>query len=380
MKTQFLAAMTFGLSAMGANAGGLDRSGQPIEILFEEGNVLQFSASFTKPTVGGTQNSANPLLGFGNGVAVSNVAQSFQTFGVAVKYQLSDAVSFAVVVDEPYGADTLYSGNATSFLGGTGATVNSTAVTALARYKFNDRFSVHGGLRYQQIQANVSLGGQAFGGLNGFNATFEKDGSLGYVVGAAYEIPDIALRVSLTYNSEIDHDLNTVETLRGVVVNPGSNTKVTTPESLNLAFQTGIAADTLLFGSIRYARHSTTQVSPTVFDAQVPGANSSLTDLEDSTDFEIGVGRRFNDKWSGSLAVGYQTSGADNLVSPLAPTNGARYISLGAKYDVNAKMAVSGGIRYTDLGDAVAAPGGRGAADFNGNSAVSAGFRVSFKF
>jgi len=64
----------------------------------------------------------------------------------------------------------------------------------------------------------------------------------------------------------------------------------------------------------------------------------------------------------------------------LAPTNGARYVSLGAKYDVNEKMAINGGIRYTDLGDAIAAPSGTGAANFNDDSAVSAGFRISYKF
>lgn len=134
-----------------------------------------------------------------------------------------------------------------------------------------------------------------------------------------------------------------------------------------------------MFGSIRYAKHSDTVVNPTIFSGL--STAPSLTDLEDSTTYEIGVGRRFNEKWSGSVAVGYDTSGTDSLVSPLAPTNGARYISLGAKYDVNEKMAISGGIRYTDLGDAIAAPGGSTpVANFDGNSAISAGLRNSYKF
>ncbi|MEP3054011.1 outer membrane protein transport protein [Ascidiaceihabitans sp.] len=380
MKTQFLAAMTFGLTASVAHAGGLDRSGQAIDILFEDGNVLQLTSSFTRPSITGVQNSANPALSFGNGVGIGNVGQSFQTFGVALKYQFTDALSFAVILDEPFGADTAIPVVPNSFLGGTGATVNSTAFTAVARYKFNDRFSVHGGLRYQQISASVNLGGLAFGGLNGFSGTFGNDGGLGYVVGAAYEIPKIALRVSLTYNSEIDHDLQTVESINGTVINPGSITPVTTPESLNLAFQTGVAPNTLVFGSVRYARNSTTQVASAGFNGALGTTNSSLTDLEDSLDYEIGIGRRFNDKWSGSLAIGYSTSGDDSLVSPLAPTNGSRYVSVGAKYDFSEKVSLSGGIRYTDLGNATAAPGGVGAATFDGNSALSAGFRVSYKF
>ena len=46
METQFLAAMILGLSAVGAHAGGLDRSGQPIGIIFEEGNVYNSRQAF----------------------------------------------------------------------------------------------------------------------------------------------------------------------------------------------------------------------------------------------------------------------------------------------------------------------------------------------
>jgi len=79
----------------------------------------------------------------------------------------------------------------------------------------------------------------------------------------------------------------TRETIGGNPINPAgtSNTEVETPESLNLEFQTGVAADTLVFGSIRYARYSDTIVSPDVFNAQTNGL--SLTNIEDSTDYEM---------------------------------------------------------------------------------------------
>ena len=357
MKTQILAIAALGLSGAAAHATGLDRSGQRVGIIFEEGNVLQFSASFSDPSVDGTLRP-----GFG-GTPTGDVAESFQTFGLGLKYELNDKLSFALVQDEPFGVDILYP--AAGFLQGVAATVDSVAITGLARYKFTDRFSVHGGLRYQQASAFVRNTTTEF--------TYSNDSALGYVIGAAYEIPDIALRVSLTYNSQIDHDFSS--TVNGAAV---PDVEVTTPESLNLAFQTGIAANTLLFGSIRYAKNSDTQVVP------VAGA-PSLTDLEDGADYEIGIGRRFNDKWSGSIALGYQEGGDDHLVSSLSPTDGAQYVSLGVKYDVNEKLAISGGIRYTDIGDAIAAansgsPAAIPLADFDNNSAFSAGFRISYKF
>ena len=382
MKTQLLAAAAVTLSAASAHAVGLDRSGQRIGILFETGNLVELSFGFTDPHLSGNANAA-----FG-GAPTGNVADSFAIASFGLKYDVSEELSLALIVDEPYGTDVLYGGDpAFTILGGTGATADSFAVTALARYKFNENFSVHGGLRYQEISASVTTAGFAFNGgagpgvqagVNGYSGRFGSDGDLGYVIGASYEIPDIALRVSLTYNSETVHDLPTVETLRGAVINPGSVTEVTAPESVNLSFQSGVAKDTLVFGSIRYARYSDTDVSPAGFTGVLTG--NSLTDLEDGFDYEIGVGRRFNDKWSGSVTIGFSTVGDDNLVSPLAPTNGSRFIAVGGRYNVNDSFAVSGGIRYTALGSAFSAPGGTPVAFFDSNSAVSAGVRFTYNF
>ena len=359
-----------------ASAGGLDRSGQPIGIIFEDGNYAELSFGHTTPSVDGVDLATSGPTG--------EVAGEFLTVGFGMKYQFSEQVSFALIIDEPYGSDVSYPVTATSpLLGGTGATVDSYAVTGIGRYKFNENYSVHGGIRYQEISASVDLSGLVFGGLSGYNAQFASSGDFGYVIGAAYEIPDIALRVALTYNSKITHNLATQETIGGAAVAPLGSTEVVTPESINLDFQSGIAANTLLFGSIRHAKFSQTITSPVVFDSQVDPATpgSSLTNIEDSTDFTLGVGYKFSEKWSGSAAIGYSTTGVDNLVSPLAPTNGNRSLTLGARYTHN-NMIISGGVRYTDLGDAFAETGtpDTARANFSGNSAVSVGVKVGFKF
>ncbi|WP_299199347.1 outer membrane protein transport protein [uncultured Tateyamaria sp.] len=389
MKTRLLTVAALLASTASAHAVGLDRSGQRIGILFEEGNRVELSFGYTDPSIEGQTINEPAVVGPLAGAQIDNVGDSFLIWNLGVKYELNDRLSFAIISDEPYGSDTLYPGSsASTILGGTGATVDSNAVTALARYKFNDNWSVHGGLRYQEVSGSVTLGGVAFNsptspfvpsGVNGYSGAFGSDGDVGYVIGAAYEIPAIALRVALTYNSGTTHELATTETVRGAPISlPGATTEVDTPESLNLDFQTGIAANTLLFGSLRYARYSQTVLAPTGF-ATVTGGRV-LTDLEDGYDFEIGVGRRFNEKWSGSVAVGFSTVGDDNLVSPLAPTNGSRHLAVGAKYDVNDQFAISGGVRYTILGDAVSAPGGRGVANFDGNNAVSVGVKFAYQF
>ncbi|WP_299725568.1 outer membrane protein transport protein [uncultured Tateyamaria sp.] len=382
MKYGVIAVAALMTSAVSAHAVGLDRSEQRIGILFEEGNRVELSFGYVDPTIEGTAFAA-----FG-GASIANVAESFSIASIALKYDVNDKLSVALIGDEPFGSDVIYPGStASTILGGTGATADSFAITALARYKFNDNWSAHGGIRYQEVSAGVTLGGLAFNspaspftpsGVNGYSGQFSSSGDVGFVVGAAYEIPEIALRIALTYNSSTTHDLPTIETIRGAQISaPGATTEVETPESINLDFQTGIAPNTLLFGNIRYARYSQTVVAPTGFTG-ITG--SPLTDLEDGYDFQIGVGRRFNEKWSGSVAVGFSTVGDDSLVSPLAPTNGSRHIAVGAKYDVNEKFAISGGVRYTMLGDAFSSPGGRPVADFESNDAISVGVKLAFKF
>ncbi len=381
MKTRILTVAALLATSTSAYAVGLDRSGQSIGALFETGNHLEFSLGYTNPTVEG-----QTVAAFG-GAPIGNVGDNFLIWSGAIKMDINEQLSFAVIVDEPYGADTFYGESpATSILGGTGATVDSFAVTALGRYKFNENWSIHGGIRYQEVSASVTLGGLAFNspatpftpsGVNGYEGNFSSGGGVGYVIGGAYEIPDIALRVALTYNSAIDYDLRTTESIRGAVIATGGTTAVRAPESVNLDFQTGIAQNTLLFGSIRWANYGQTEVTPAGFQGLT---GNSLTDLENGVDINIGVGRRFNEKWSGSFAIGYSSEGEDDLVSPLAPTNGSYSVSVGAKYDVNENFAISGGVRYTNLGDAISAPGGRGVANFDGNDAVSVGVKFAYKF
>ncbi len=368
MKHRILAVAALLTSATAAHAVGLDRSGRPVDLIFQSGNVLEFSAGHANPGISGRD-----LLGFGTG----NIADSFGLLGAGFRYEVNDRFSFGLILDEPYGADILY-GPGSLLLAGTAADVDSMAATLFGRYRFDDNWSVHGGLVYQRLEASVTLSGVAFdaAGLNGFRADFDTDGAYGYTIGTAYEIPDIALRVALTYHSEIDHTFDTTQTLAGVPIAPASSTDVTTPESIRLDFQSGVAEDTLVFGHLRFSHYSVTEVIPSALQP----TNTSLTDLENAWDASIGVGRRFNDKWSGRVAIGWEEKGTDDLISPLSAVNGAVYLALGAAYQVTDRIEISGGLRYTDFGDAIASPGSRPAAPFDDNDAVSAGLRLRISF
>jgi long-subunit fatty acid transport protein len=344
-----------------AHAVGLDRSAQNIGIIFQNGNYAELSFGYVMPEVDG-----NDVAGFG-GSDTGNVAEDYSILGLGYKTDFNDQLSFALIVDEPYGADVTYPTGESVALGGTSATLDSVAFTGMLRYKLNENISFHGGIRAQSTEAEVTLAGLAYGGLSGYNVVLDRHIGYGYAIGAAYEIPDIALRVALTYFSEIEHEFDTTDTLGST-----EPTNVTTPQAVNLDFQTGIAADTLLFGSVRWAEYSVVQVIPENF----PGG--SLTNIEDGFGYTLGVGRRFSDVWSGSFSVGYEPEGED-LVSPLAPTNGNYSVGVGAQYTMD-NVILSGGVRYIMPGDASAQTADTARADFSDNDAIAVGFKVAYTY
>lgn len=368
MKNVLTAGAALLLTTSAVHALGLDRSGQSTGILFQEGNYAELSFGYVMPSLEGQD------LEIGAGTSeTGNIGEEFGVLGFGYKRDIDDRLSIAVIFDQPYGADVLYpeAASGSANLGETAATVDSNAVTGLALYKIDDNWSVFGGLRAQTLEAEVTLSGAAYGPGSGYNVVFEKETAFGYTLGAAYEIPAIALRVALTYHSEIEYSLGTTETIPGLGTPPSEDTKVTTPQAVNLDFQTGIAQDTLLFGSIRWADYDVTEVVPENF-------GRSLTDLSTGQEYTIGIGRRFSDAFSGSISIGYEAEGDDDLVSPLSPTNGNTSISVGGQYTVD-NITYSGGVSYTMFGDAFAETAAA-VAEFEGSSALAVGLRVGYTF
>jgi long-subunit fatty acid transport protein len=189
-------------------------------------------------------------------------------------------------------------------------------------------------------------------------------------LGAAYEIPEIALRFALTYSPEIQHKAKTTENIFGAVVT--GDVEYVTPQSVNLEFQTGIAANTLLTAGYRWTEFSAVDVIPDAL-------GSDLVNLDDSHRYSIGLARRYSDALASSITLTYEPEGEDNLVSPLGPTNGLFGVSIGARYS-EGPLNISGGVNYTKVGDALAEVGGREAASFEDNHVWGVGFKAEMSF
>ena len=339
--------LTLGTSL--AMAGGLDRSGQSIAILFEQGNVAELSFSHVDPDVSGT------AYGFPTG----DMAPAYVMPSVAVKFDLGERVSVALVVDTPFGADAAY-GTGSPY-SGISATVDSSALTALVGYDVSERFQVFGGATYQTISGAVALPGQT-----AYTFDLDRAGGVGLVAGAAYQIPAIALRVALTYRSQVTSTHTETETYGGFPV--AGSMDITTPQSLNLEFQTGLNPKPLLFGSVRWVDWSSFSVAPPALG----GALVSYSD--DVVTYSVGVGRKITDTLSLAVTAGYERA-TGTAPSPLSPTDGQFSLGLGASYDMGAGK-LSGGVRYVWLGDATDENG----QPFADNHAVAVGMKYAWEF
>ncbi|WP_417208687.1 outer membrane protein transport protein [Antarctobacter sp.] len=426
MKNMLVGASVLALTTGSAFAAGLDRSGQSASAIFAEDGSTALTFGLVTPSVTGTDAGGSSY----------DVAKRYSQTGLSFTKSVNARFNWAFIADKPYGVDVDYNADPlTSALGGTKADLNSNAMTIVGRYKITDRISVFAGIGAQSIDADVSLNGQAYAGaiatagvartvpgldpatlgaalrgdaaaatlidttygagttaalggavagaVGGFNATggytfrMKESTSPNYLIGAAYEIPDIALRIAGTYRFETKHTATISEGLLGTTFDgttPGYDDEIdyVSPQSFNLEFQTGIAAGTLLTASYRWTEFSAVDIIPTRL-------GSDLVNLDDAHRFTLGVAKRFNDRFAGSVTLSYEPPTGNRTVSPLGPTDGLKGISFGGQF-TEGPVKISGGINYSWLGDADAGVAGIKAAEFRDNHAVGIGFKAEVTF
>ena len=384
------------LAAGSAHAGALDRTGQSVDVLFETGRYGEFSFAHVSPDVSGRD------LTFASTGGSGDIAKNYSQFGAAYKADWDDRFSYAFIFEQPFTADTDYPDETGYFAQGSTAEFNSYSLTGLLQYNIpTSGFSVFGGVRVQRVDANVSIQvdqsktlvdpGPRIGVLDlDYSADADHDWGVGYVVGAAYERPDIALRVSLTYNSKVTHSVDTEEVSFGRIFAPepgqfvpldgdlNSKTDFDTPQSINLALQTGVAPGTLVFGGVRWVDWSDFDLSPSLYSNGPIGA-PLLSYEDDVFTYTLGVGRRLTDSWSVAATLGYEKS-TGNYFTNLGPTDGQKSIGLAAIYTKN-KMKITAGVRYISIGDTETKLGDiKPLASFEDNDAIAFGVKVGYYF
>lgn len=398
MKKICVAAGALALAATSAQAGGIDRGRLGFGILFEQGNYMEFGASHVAPKVKGTYTGLPGPAAVFNGTSTGDMAGDYTTLSFGYKRDVNETLSWAFYLNTPFGADSSYGAGLYT---GLDAEWKSQQAALVLKYKVAPSVSVYGGLKAVRSSATIAIpdalirGGLAQAGAAGnagaaflaanapagslaYSADAARDTALGYIVGAAYEKPEIALRVGLTYESGFTHKFDTTESMGaasiaglGAAFAP-STTNIEIPQSLTLDFQSGVAKDTLVFGSIRWAEWSVWEVNPRGYNALTGG---NVTDFDNNVmTYQLGVGRRLNEQLSVFARMGYEKSNG-GVASRLSPTDGSKSIGIGGTFTKD-KMKVTAGLEYVKVGDAVDGSGTR----FAGNKAVGFGLSVGYRF
>ena len=398
------------LPATGVFAAALDRSGQSISAFLQPGNYFEAGLSVLDPTVEGKSTTAT------GSQSISDMGDDYTFYNAALKLQLTDYLSFGLIYDQPFGADAEYQ-DSTLFTNGAGNTkveVDTQNISMLFGVQPIKNVNLYAGGVYQTVKGSVQLRGAGYGGINafgGYNADITEDSAAGWLVGAAYQIPEIALKAAVTYRSEIKHKVNVDESSVGAIA-PGSlapilnnpavigkpatgSTDITTPQSVNLDLQTGIMANTVAFANVRWVNWKDFAIRPYAFGiaSNIAGASPTINkpngfDLvaytDDQWSINTGIGRKLNDQWAGNVSVGWD-SGAGNPVTTLGPTEGYWNVGLGLQYSPAANYFIAGGVKYFWLGDAKAQSAAQFntdnyVADFTGNNAIAYGMKIGYKF
>ena len=385
-------------------AAGLDRSGQSISAFLQQGNYAEAGLSVLDPEVQGKDNAGNK---------VSDMGEDYYFPAAAIKIQATDQISLGLLYDQPFGADSQYAPESNAFatvntnkgtLEGTSVEVKTNSITALIGYQPNANWNVYAGPVYQTVKAKVSLRGTAYKGpqvLGSYDIDIKEGEAYGWLAGFAYSIPEIALKAAVTYRSEIKHELDTTETFRfgtdgalyipaftgtalGKTVTPTYHkAEITTPQSVNIDLQSGVAKNTLAFANIRWVHWDQFAVKP-AYLSQLTGAltgkQQNLVDYsDDQWSATVGLGHKFNAKWSGTAAVGWD-SGAGNPVTTLGPVEGYWSVGLGGQYSPAENYFIQAGVKYFWLGDAKAQTGGAVAGSFEDNTALGYGMKIGYRF
>jgi long-subunit fatty acid transport protein len=383
------AALLLTTTAM-AQAGGVERNPQTTAMLFEEGTYLEFGYTYTDPDVSGVQvvtAGATSLEGSRSG----EVIPDFSHYSVAFRSDVTEAVSFAIIVDEPIGAIVDYTplGLEPGYLyragEGSQAELSSQQLTIAGRYETPDGFSVYAGLRFVSFEGTVSLFNGS-GGLRNPAGRYlldaEASTEVGYMLGAAYEVPDIALRVALTYYSETTHDVSATETTDTFGTRDTDfETKI--PQQVLLEAQTGVREGTLVFGSIRWTDWTEFEISPQDYIDTVSAGRALVDYEEDVWTWSIGGAQVLNDQWTLLGSITYEAE-QDVFSGNLGPTDGRTSIGLGARF-TEGPIRITGGVNYTWIGEAETQapqpfPDGTQFSSFQDNEALSLGLRVGFNF
>ena len=350
-KTLLLAAIAV---ASGAQAGGFENARLDTAFMYEEGNSASISTSRRNFDVTGDAFATTKSV-IGDRSATT----------LSAKYQVNENLALGITRYDSGAIHINYQGAGGAATTDFGPRVNLTtdSIVLLGKYDITENVSISAGLRndsfkvsdadiYRLTIFNAAGGGAA---TNALSPTVSSGSDTVPILAVAYQVPDIALRIELIHQAKSSVGLDTVCNIPALVlaaVNATCSASSTggLAEYTTLNFQTGIMTDTLLFGSVHKGKWSKSQLSVADSESAALLQVGPTSAFEDSTEYSLGLGRKFSEQFSGSVSYNWESSEDGTTTSLFTVNDGYKGISIGAKYTME-NIELSAGYNYTKLGD-----------------------------
>lgn len=355
-----------------SHASALEQSGQSILPFLENGNYAEANLFAVDASVSGIVNDRADLVRDHQSRDTGDIAESTQFYTAVIKLQLTDRLGFGVLYDQPFSADIKYPARSNNSYfdndishEGTSVKADTQNLSLLFGYSPYQHFQIYGGPVYQTVKANVALRGNAYTqAFNGYNAKFKQQGEVGWLLGGSYQLPDIALKAAITYRSKIKYQFQVEEDIFGEPLKLVENekTKLETPASLNIDFQTGISEKSLVYMNLRWVNWKEFETRPPQYGALSEILMNELTNGEyiqgfkldsyqnDQYSATLGIAHQFTEKWSTSTDVSWD-SGTGNPASTMGPIKGSWSLGLGVQFNPAKNYFITGSLKYFWLGD-----------------------------
>ena len=390
MLKYYAAVGTLALSTTAVDAGGWETGRLDTGFLYQDGTYVEASYGSLDYSVNGTTQANQKhemakdqkrmslsgkfaaggfdigLTSFGSG-AIQMDGQGAAVDTTACKTALQQ-YTIAAEATPPSVADMLTQAN---LMGENCSVVPSADVklnteALMARYSFNDKYSVIAGVRQSSLRKSS---------LDTLAAAYSIDAvsKTGAVYGFAYERPDIALKFEILRSESITIDLvgkaATILDVTGTLV---------IPEATTINFQTGIAENTLLIASAHRVNWTGSDVKLNV--AASPSLNQA-SDFSNTTSYSLGLGRKLNEATSASLTYSWEkgTNPGGASTSPFTMSNGSETLSAGVQHKIGS-ITISGGISYTKAGDVDVTHSSGLTASYADNSVTAVGIKFGYNF
>lgn len=303
-------------------AGGFSRGTADTDLIYEDGNFnMRSGVTYVSPHREFTRNPNPALVG-------TSYTEDYVIPSAAIKFNLTDNMRCVGTFVQNNGGAVRYSSPTFSGKVLEEFTTYETGATCGVSFDAGQgKLWLLGGGYSEQFDYHRE---NSYAALGLGNARLDLDGrKFGYRIGAAYEIPEMALRAQVMYRSGTDYGADGMLTapagvlLRATTGTPleaqfanivalaGANFPVDVqargigklPQSVDIKFQTGIAPGWLAFGSVKWTDWSRNTELNVVSSLTGTPITTDKFFWRDGWTVTGGVGHKFNDMISGVVSL-----------------------------------------------------------------------------